>query len=174
MIHHSVPNTAVDNAVLTLTAATVLDLSTEERGEDVSCSESVVLDLPNQKLAVFSESSFSTEILDLSAEESAMLSGVASCVEGFDSSGVDEMAMMVDLVIKFDTACSGNMSGIPGRIDPDTMRIQNVSIQGFNGSQSTIDGVGLNEDNKQEYWVSKMPRYLALLCAQDYSHSVVS
>ena len=76
--------------------------------------------------------------------------------------------IVVDVIVKFDTACSRNMSGNSGRIVPDTMLIKNVSIKGFNGSVSTPSAIGRNEDNKMEYFVQSMPHNLALLCAQDY------
>ena len=74
----------------------------------------------------------------------------------------------VDVIVKFDTACSRSMSGVNDRIVPDTMLIKQVSIKGFNGSVSSPSAIGRNEDNKMEYFVQSMPRNLALLCAQDY------
>ena len=71
------------------------------------------------------------------------------------------------VVEKYDTACSHCMSGARGRIkniNPET----NVLISGFNDSRSKVTSVGVNADGKSEYYVSSMPKDLALLCANDY------
>lgn len=75
----------------------------------------------------------------------------------------------VEVVIKYDTACSRNMSGNPDRVDPSTMYIRDVVIKGFNNSVSSATTVGLNPDGKEEYFVASMPRNLALLCAHEYT-----
>lgn len=68
---------------------------------------------------------------------------------------------------KFDSACSRCMSGAPGRIRPVAVN-HNIVINGFNASQSSVTDVGVNGDDKTEYYVDSMPRDLALLCANDY------
>ena len=80
-----------------------------------------------------------------------------------------EDAYRVDVVVKLDTACSKNMSGVPGRLDPSTMYVRDVMIKGFNNSVSSAATAGLNEDRKEEYFVASMPRNLALLCAHEYT-----
>ena len=70
-------------------------------------------------------------------------------------------------VIKFDTACSRNMSGTAHRIYHQHKR-DNVIIQGFNGSTSSVDAVGINGDGKMEYYVKSMPTNLTLLSAHEY------
>lgn len=91
-----------------------------------------------------------------------------SSYNGIDDIVVSNAADRVDVIVKFYTACSRNMSGNSGRIVPDTMLIKNVSIKGFIGSVSTPSAIERNEDNKMEYFVQSMPHNLALLCAQDY------
>jgi hypothetical protein len=70
-------------------------------------------------------------------------------------------------VIKFDTACSRNMSGTAHRLDQQHKH-DNVIIQGFNGATSTVDAVGMNSDGKMEYYVKSMPTNLTLLSAHEY------
>ena len=70
-------------------------------------------------------------------------------------------------VIKFDTACSRNMSGTAHRLD-NQQKHDNVIIQGFNGATSTVDAVGMNSDGKMEYYVKSMPTNLTLLSAHEY------
>ncbi len=73
-------------------------------------------------------------------------------------------------VVKFDSAASRCMSGIKGRVlEVLKKRVPDVRITGFNGSHSTVDKLGLNEDGKLEYYVSSMPQDLVLLCANDYA-----
>ena len=71
-------------------------------------------------------------------------------------------------VVKFDTACSRNMSGTTERIDNAVSNTNNIRIQGFNGTTSNVDAVGVNADGKLEYYVSSMPTHLTLLSAHDY------
>jgi hypothetical protein len=71
-------------------------------------------------------------------------------------------------IIKFDTACSGNMSGIKGRITINSKLNEKIKIKGFNDSISYVDSIGVNNDGKREYFVSSMPSNLTLLCAYDY------
>ena len=70
--------------------------------------------------------------------------------------------------VKFDTACSRNMSGTTTRIDSTLRNNSNIVIQGFNGTTSSVDAVGTNADGKLEYYVSSMPSHLTLLSAHDY------
>ena len=71
-------------------------------------------------------------------------------------------------VVKFDTACSRNMSGTTKRIVNTVSNNNHIKIQGFNGTTSNVDAVGTNEDGKLEYYVSSMPTHLTLLSAHDY------
>ena len=54
-----------------------------------------------------------------------------------------------DIVIKYDTGCSRNMSGVKGRLkedkDPDEMVIVTV----FNSTSNIVDKVGKNVDEKK-------------------------
>ena len=61
-------------------------------------------------------------------------------------------------VVKFDTACSRNMSGTTNRIVIKfSNNNKNIMIQGFNGTTSKVDAVGINIDGKLEYFVGGMP-----------------
>jgi hypothetical protein len=73
------------------------------------------------------------------------------------------------VVIKFDSACSRNMSGVPTRLHPDTLTVSAVQIRGFNDSVSAASHIGVNEDGLPEYFVGSMPPHLALLCANAYA-----
>jgi hypothetical protein len=55
-------------------------------------------------------------------------------------------------VVKFDTTCSRNMSGTTERIDSAVSNKNNIRIQGFNGTTSNVDAVGVNADGKLEYY----------------------
>ena len=85
--------------------------------------------------------------------------------EGSDSVVVDER----EVVIKFDSACSRNMSGRYGRLIDAIDTKNKVVIKGFNNAQSSVDSVGTNDDGKMEYFVSDMPDDLVLLCANEYA-----
>lgn len=85
----------------------------------------------------------------------------------FESAAAVSESVPVDIVIKFDTACSRNMSGVPGRLLSQSSA--NVSVQGFNGALERVDAVGANEDNRMEYFLSSMPRNLVLLSGQEYA-----
>ena len=74
-----------------------------------------------------------------------------------------------DNVIKFDTACSRNMSGNADRLVESYVNEEQITIKGFNGSSCAVDAVGVNEDGKIEYYVKHMPSNLTLLYAQDYA-----
>ena len=86
-----------------------------------------------------------------------------------DSSDEDDTAdeCFQTNIIKFDTACSRNMSGTAHRLDHQHKH-DNVIIQGFNGATSTVDAVGMNRDGKMEYYVKSMPPNLSLLSAHEY------
>jgi hypothetical protein len=71
-------------------------------------------------------------------------------------------------VVKFDTACSRNMSGTTERIDNAVSNTNNIKFQGFNGTTSNVDAVVANADGELEYYVSSMPTHLTLLSAHDY------
>jgi len=75
-----------------------------------------------------------------------------------------------ECVVKFDSACSRNMSGVKGRIS-NIKNDKNIGVQikGFNGSTSVVDTVGINNDGKMEYYVKNMPSDLVLLCANEYA-----
>ena len=92
----------------------------------------------------------------------------------------DNILVAVDLVnkedetcstvtIKYDSACSRNMSGVSGRLvnEKDTANI--IQVKGFNGNISLVDSVGQNDDGKLEYYVRSMPSDMVLLCAHDYA-----
>ena len=95
-----------------------------------------------------------------------LISDAAECALYIDSYNVEEN---FDTVIKFDSACSRNMSGIKDRITEEDNTILDINIRGFNGATSTVDSVGVNADGKMEYYVSSMPPNLVLLCANDYA-----
>jgi hypothetical protein len=59
------------------------------------------------------------------------------------------------------------MSGDPTRILIVTTEPP-VIVQGFNGSKSMVDAMGINSDGKKEYYISSMPHDLVLLSATDY------
>ena len=72
-----------------------------------------------------------------------------------------------DLTIKFDTACSHNMSGNSDRLFntmPTTIR-----VKGFNDTSSPAATLGLNSDSRPELFIPNMPSDLVLLCAADYT-----
>jgi hypothetical protein len=71
--------------------------------------------------------------------------------------------------VKFDSACSRNMSGSLDRISRRLDSDSRVVVRGFNGSMSEVSAQGLNEDGKLEYYVQAMPTDLTLLCANDYA-----
>ena len=95
--------------------------------------------------------------------------GNSQCVSNSLCVSCSDVAHSVDVVVKLDTACSKNMSGVPGRLDPSTMYVRDVMIKGFNNSVSSAAAIGQNEDHKEEYFVASMPRNLALLCAHEYT-----
>ncbi len=71
--------------------------------------------------------------------------------------------------MKFDTACSRNMSGVEGRIRRSFGSVKDVAIRGFNGSISYVNDMGQNEDGRMEYFVKDMRSDMVLLSAQDYA-----
>ena len=115
----------------------------------------------------------STEILALNSSEFIAIADdnptidieYDSSYDDIDDIVVSNAADRVDVIVKFYTACSRNMSGNSGRIVPDTMLIKNVSIKGFNGSVSTPSAIGRNEDNKMEYFVQSM-MFSVIMCSR--------
>lgn len=85
----------------------------------------------------------------------------------FESAAAVSESVPVDVVIKFDTGCSRNMSGVPGRLLSKSS--VNASVQGFNGALERVDAVGANDDNRMEYFLSSMPRNLVLLSGHEYA-----
>lgn len=85
----------------------------------------------------------------------------------FDTAAAVSDSVPVDVVIKFDTGCSRNMSGVPGRLH--TASSTNASVEGFNGARERVDAAGTNEDSRLEYFLSSMPRHLVLLSGNDYA-----
>ena len=75
----------------------------------------------------------------------------------------------VQVTIKFDSACSRNMSGVPDRLQSSTTPADDIGIKGFNNSISYAKSIGLNSDNKTELYVPSMPSNLVLLSAHDYA-----
>jgi hypothetical protein len=74
------------------------------------------------------------------------------------------------LIIKFDSACSRNMSGNPSRLTPSSVQpVDNIRVKGFNNTISPASSIGLNEDDKSELLVPSMPSNLVLLSAHDYA-----
>ena len=90
--------------------------------------------------------------------------------------GIEEAMLVIagietghfDVVEKLDSGASRCMSGNPHRLASSTS-VSNVTITGFNRSLSKPTRIGVNNDGKQEYYVSSMPRHLALLCAHAYA-----
>jgi hypothetical protein len=73
-------------------------------------------------------------------------------------------------VEKFDTGCSRSVSGRKDRlVTVAPLNGRRISIEGFNGSRSAVDSVGLNRDGHLEYYVPDMPSGLVLLSANDYA-----
>jgi hypothetical protein len=73
------------------------------------------------------------------------------------------------VILKFDSGCSRNMSGVSDRLLDSTAPSSAVSVRGFNNSVSFVDSVGLNEDGKMEYYVSNMPSDMVPLSVYDYA-----
>ena len=91
---------------------------------------------------------------------------MASMYEECSNSTTEEN---LDNVIKFDTACSRNMSGNINQLVESYVKEEKITIKGFNCSSSTVDAIGVNEDGKLEYYVKNRPSNLTLLCAQNYA-----
>lgn len=85
----------------------------------------------------------------------------------FDTAAAVCESVPVDVVVKFDTGCSRNMSGVPGRLH--TTSTTQASVQGFNGALERVDAVGTNADSRMEYFLSSMPRNLVLLSGHEYA-----
>ena len=71
--------------------------------------------------------------------------------------------------IKFDSACSRCMSGIPERLRSSNKPLSTIAVKGFNGTVSTVDKEGVNDDGKREYYLQNMPSDLCLLSANEYA-----
>jgi len=71
--------------------------------------------------------------------------------------------------IKFDSACSRCMSGIPNRLFNKSKPMSDIVVKGFNGAISSVDSVGVNDDGKKEYYIQSMPSDLCLLSANEYA-----
>ena len=69
---------------------------------------------------------------------------------------------------KFDSGASHCMSGDPNRLIELQPLAQRIRIVGFNDTRSEPTSVGINIDEKEEYYVSDMPSNLTLLCANAY------
>ena len=89
--------------------------------------------------------------------------------EGY-SAWCDSNASAVGIV-KFDSGASRNLTGVGDRLlkHEPISDCSSIAIKGFNDSVSYVDAVGINEDNKIEYYVSAMPSNLTLLSAHDYA-----
>lgn len=92
----------------------------------------------------------------------------------YEGSGYSEEGYLVNVsgvVRKMDSGCSRNMSGVVGRLvaDAPDVDFSNIVINGFNKSSSKVDAVGVNSDDKLEYYVKSMPNNLVLLSAYDYA-----
>ena len=68
-----------------------------------------------------------------------------------------------DLTIKFDTACSHNMSGNSDRLS-NTMPT-NIRVKGFNDTSSPAATLGLNSNSRPELYIPNMPSDLVLFCS---------
>jgi hypothetical protein len=56
-----------------------------------------------------------------------------------------------EVVVKFDSCCSRNMSGVKGRLKVKSQLEQDIRITGFNGSHNHVTEVGQSEDDKLVY-----------------------
>ena len=114
-------------------------------------------------------------IVDFSIPEINNTHFLENCEEGFN--GIEEYCFYAlknvnekQIRVKFDSAASRCMSGVSGRIRESVNPMENkVLVTGFNGQHSSVDSVGVNNDGKKEYFISSMPRDLALLCAHEYA-----
>jgi len=74
----------------------------------------------------------STDIIAIDSNELSAIATASFPEMEQDKNYIDDSAYSVDIIVKFDTACSRNMSGNSDRIVPDTMVVRDVSIKGFN------------------------------------------
>jgi len=75
-----------------------------------------------------------------------------------------------DIILKLDSGASRCMSGVPGRLHNEVnVENQNIYICGYDNSTKIARTVGLNDDNKIEYYVPGMPKELVLLSAHQYT-----
>jgi len=98
--------------------------------------------------------------------DSGNYDSINECEYGYMTENINNE--MNNCVIKFDTACSHNMSGVSGRIVIEEKINKNVYIKGFNGNISIVNELGKNDDGKKEYFVEDMPSDMVLLSANDY------
>lgn len=108
------------------------------------------------------------EFLELSDEEEALLAGESYQVQ-VPSSSIRSEVVCDTCTIKFDSACSRCMSGIPNRLFNKSKPMSDIVVKGFNGAISSVDSVGVNDDGKKEYYIQSMPSDLCLLSANEYA-----
>jgi len=123
------------------------------------------------------------EFLELTDEEEALLAGKSfqvqipsssSSISSSTSSSISRKKVHTTEVcntctIKFDSACSRCMSGIPNRLISESKPTSDIAVKGFNGTISVVDSVGVNDDGKKEYYIQSMPSDLCLLSANEYA-----
>jgi hypothetical protein len=84
--------------------------------------------------------------------------------------GIEQYSYYTNCRIKFDSAASQCMSGNPSRLtNQHDISLHPITIHGFNNTTSSPTTVGINSDNKKEYYVPSMPKDLVLLCAHQYA-----
>jgi len=112
---------------------------------------------------------FPLEFQHLNTERVEDLDILVNYVEDYEVSySSNEISLDKSHTIKFDSACSRNMSGVISRTSDKDSPLQTISVRGFNNTSSSVDSVGVNDDGKLEYYVSSMPPDLVLLSAHDY------
>ena len=89
-------------------------------------------------------------------EETALLAGVSVHNSNSISKSKEEVAEVCNTctTVKFDSACSRCMSGNPKRLLRNQHKpLSTIAVKGFNGTVSTVDSVGMNDDGKREYYI---------------------
>jgi hypothetical protein len=117
---------------------------------------------------------YENEFLELTIDEEAAFLVSLDVEQVKSSSKSSKMDKVVTEVcntctVKFDSACSRCMSGIPERLIDTTKPLSTIAVRGFNGTVSTVDTVGVNDDGKREYFIQSMPADLCLLSANEYA-----
>jgi len=116
---------------------------------------------------------YENEFLELTIDEEVALLASLDVVEVQSSSlskSIDSVNEVCNTcTIKFDSACSRCMSGIPERLRDTSKPLSTIAVKGFNGTVSTVDTVGVNDDGKREYYIQNMPADLCLLSANEYA-----